>query len=102
MIATAPASNAANIQGLKPELPPISGWEAEITSIVQHNDPVFLPTSNINLNNIKAGFACALHMHQPTIPAGANGALICNLQYMFEHPQEGDNHNAEPFAGCYR
>ncbi|MEA5510083.1 glycosyl hydrolase family 57 [Crocosphaera sp. UHCC 0190] len=101
MIATAPASNGTNIQGLKPELPPISGWEAEITSIVQNNDQVFLPTSNINLSNIKAGFACALHMHQPTIPAGANGALVSNLQNMFENQGMGDNHNAGVFAWCY-
>jgi hypothetical protein len=47
-------------------------------------------------------FACALHMHQPTIPAGAQGELINHLQFMVEHPGEGDNHNAEPFAQCYR
>jgi hypothetical protein len=41
-------------------------------------------------------------MHQPTIPAGADGALISHLQWMLEHPGEGDNHNAEPFAHCYR
>jgi hypothetical protein len=41
-------------------------------------------------------------MHQPTIPAGSNGELISHLQYMLEHPGEGDNHNAEPFAHCYR
>ncbi|MBM5796050.1 MAG: glycosyl hydrolase family 57, partial [Cyanobacteria bacterium M_surface_7_m2_037] len=41
-------------------------------------------------------------MHQPTIPAGANGELINHLQFMLEHPGEGDNHNAEPFAQCYR
>ena len=41
-------------------------------------------------------------MHQPTIPAGPEGALICHLQYMLDHPDEGDNHNAEPFARCYR
>lgn len=40
-------------------------------------------------------------MHQPTIPAGANGELISNLQYMFEHQGEGDNHNASVFAWCY-
>lgn len=80
--------------------PSICGWEAEITSIVQNSDSVFLP-SNLNLETITAGFACALHMHQPTIPAGVNGALISNLQYMFEHPNEGDNHNADPFAWCY-
>ena len=41
-------------------------------------------------------------MHQPTIPAGANGELISHLQYMLEHSEEGDNHNAEPFAHCYK
>lgn len=40
-------------------------------------------------------------MHQPTIPAGLNGGLISNLQYMFEHPHQGDNHNAGAFANCY-
>ncbi len=40
-------------------------------------------------------------MHQPTIPAGANGELISNLQHMFEHQGEGDNHNAGVFAWCY-
>ncbi len=51
---------------------------------------------------IRSAFACALHMHQPTIPAGADAALISHLQWMLEHPGEGDNHNAEPFAHCYR
>jgi len=41
-------------------------------------------------------------MHQPTVPAGPDGALISHLQYMLEHPDEGDNHNGEPFAHCYR
>ena len=41
-------------------------------------------------------------MHQPSIPAGANGELISHLQYMYEHPGEGDNHNADAFAHCYK
>ncbi|NJL89500.1 MAG: glycosyl hydrolase family 57, partial [Coleofasciculaceae cyanobacterium SM2_1_6] len=86
---------------LRSTLPIISGWEAEISSIVQQNDPVFLPTTNLRLDQITSGFACALHMHQPTIPAGANGELINHLQYMFEHQGEGDNHNAGVFAWCY-
>jgi hypothetical protein len=81
------------------DLPTISGWEAELAQPEQQ--PVFLPQTNLRLEQIRAGFAIALHMHQPTIPAGANGELISNLQYMFEHPQEGDNHNAAPFAWCY-
>ena len=83
-------------------LPPIAGREAEILALVQQNHPVFLPGTTLDLEQIRSGFACALHMHQPTIPAGANGELISHLQYMLEHPGEGDNHNAEPFAQCYR
>ncbi|MGE5658699.1 MAG: glycosyl hydrolase family 57 [Actinomycetota bacterium] len=82
-------------------LPNISGWEQEVLSVVQQDEPVFLPITNLKLEEITATFATALHMHQPTIPAGAHGELISNLQYMFEHPQEGDNHNAGPFAYCY-
>ncbi len=97
-IATA---NPNTLEVLTHGLPNICGWETEISSVVNHNRHVFLPDSNININNVNAGFACALHMHQPTIPAGANGELICNLQHMFEHPNDGDNHNADVFAWCY-
>ncbi|MDJ0636556.1 MAG: glycosyl hydrolase family 57 [Xenococcaceae cyanobacterium MO_188.B29] len=99
MIATASSPNSLAIS--RDNLPNISGWEAEIKNIVNHNETIFLPKTNLNLDNIQAGFACALHMHQPTIPAGTNGKLICNLQYMFEHQGEGDNHNAGVFAWCY-
>ena len=85
-----------------PSLPPIAGREAEILALVQQQQPVFLPTTNLKLEQLRSGFACALHMHQPTIPAGANGELISHLQYMVENPGEGDNHNAEAFANCYR
>jgi hypothetical protein len=94
------------LEYLKPvsnsSLPPIAGREAEILALVQQQQPVFLPTTNLRLEQLRSGFACALHMHQPTIPAGANGDLISHLQYMVEHPGEGDNHNAEAFAHCYR
>ena len=85
-----------------PSLPPIAGREAEILALVQQQQPVFLPTTNLKLEQLRSGFACAVHMHQPTIPAGGNGELISHLQYMVEHPGEGDNHNAEAFAHCYR
>ncbi len=100
MIATEPSPPSTS-DPLQSQLPDICGQEADITAVVQHNDPIFLPTTNLRLEDINAGFACALHMHQPTIPAGANGELICNLQYMFEHPDQGDNHNASVFAWCY-
>jgi hypothetical protein len=91
-----------NAPRLQTSLPAIAGEEAKILEIVNHNDPIFLGSTNLRLEDINAGFACALHMHQPTIPAGRNGELISNLQYMYEHPGEGDNHNADPFAWCYR
>ena len=96
-----PTASAPRLDILTNGLPNICGWESHIEAIVNHNRPIFAPKSNINLEQIKAGFACALHMHQPTIPAGANGELISNLQHMFEHPNDGDNHNAGVFAWCY-
>lgn len=101
MTAQAPSSRQIALEDLRFGLPNICGWEAEIQAAANSDQPVFLSRTNLRLEEITAGFACALHMHQPTIPAGANGELICNLQHMFEHPQIGDNHNAEPFAWCY-
>jgi hypothetical protein len=101
MIATASSTSQPELTANRSDLPNICGQEAEIHAIVNQNEPVFLPTTNIRLEAISAGFACALHMHQPTIPAGAQGNLISNLQHMFEHPHDGDNHNASVFAWCY-
>jgi hypothetical protein len=101
MTATKSSANLPILEEFRTGLPNICGWEAEIHSVVQQDHPVFLNTTNLRLENIMAGFACALHMHQPSIPAGVHGEIISNLQYMFEHPHQGDNHNAEPFAWCY-
>ena len=82
--------------------PAIAGREGALRHLMQTDDPVWLEHTNRDLATLRSGFACALHMHQPTIPAGRDGALISHLQFMLEHPDEGDNHNAEPFAQCYR
>jgi hypothetical protein len=97
-------ASLTDLSQLQPQsgLPNFCGWEAEIQAVVNHAEPVFLHQTNLRLENITAGFACALHMHQPTIPAGWQGGLINNLQHMYEHPDQGDNHNADPFAWCYR
>jgi hypothetical protein len=84
------------------QLPPICGREAEIHSRINNRKQLTPPSRTPPLHGIRSAFACALHMHQPTIPAGADGALISHLQWMFEHPGVGDNHNAEPFTHCYR
>lgn len=87
---------------LRPGLAALSGREADLQAIAQRQRIAFRDRSNLNLSQIQSGFACALHMHQPTIPAGPNGSLICNLQHMYENQGEGDNHNAEPFSWCYK
>jgi hypothetical protein len=53
---------------------------------------------------VRAAFGVALHMHQPTVLGAGDrmtAPLISNLQHMFEHAGEGDNHNAPAFLGCY-
>jgi hypothetical protein len=92
---------SAELPELIEGLPNICGWEEQVQAVTQQNQPVFLPHTNIQLEQVSAAFAIALHMHQPTVPAGANGELVGHLQYMFEHTHEGDNHNAEVFSWCY-
>ena len=81
--------------------PPISGREQDVAALMLKPRQAW-STSAIKFEQLRSGFACALHMHQPTVPAGAGNTLISHLQYMLDHPNEGDNHNAEPFAHCYR
>ncbi len=89
-------------------VPNISGAEDLIERALAERagEPVFLPESRIDFAHIRSGFASALHMHQPLIPAGGDdlhtAALISNLQYMMEHPDIGDNHNASVFNWCYK
>ncbi len=84
------------------DLPPICGYELTINKLVNSKSAKKQINISSNLEKINSGFACALHMHQPTIPAGKDGKLISHLQYMFDNISEGDNHNAEPFAQCYK
>ena len=95
------ATASPNLEIVTNGLPNICGWESEISSLVNQDKPVFLSNSKIDISQVNAGFACALHMHQPTIPAGQNGGLISNLQNMLDNPHDGDNHNGETFAWCY-
>ncbi|AFZ03729.1 hypothetical protein [Calothrix sp. PCC 6303] len=101
MTATALSTKFLPLEVLRSGLPNICSQEADITSITNHKEPIYLANTNLSLENITAAFTCALHMHQPTIPTGANGELISNLQHMFSHPHDGDNHNAGVFAWCY-
>jgi hypothetical protein len=89
-------------------VPNISGAEEEIDSALEKtkNQQLFLDKSGIDFSKIRSAFSIALHMHQPLIPAGGDdlktAALISNLQFMMEHPDIGDNHNASVFHWCYK
>jgi len=101
MVATAAHSLMDRLPEQIDGMPPLAGWDDRIQAATAGTDPIYLDRTNLKLSDISAGFAIALHMHQPTIPAGHDGHLISNLQHMFEHPYDGDNHNAGPFAYCY-
>ncbi len=90
------------------ELPNISGSEKDVEAALQKNQgkTIFLPESQIDFGSVRSACAIALHMQQPLIPAGGDdlrtAALISNLQYMLEHQDIGDNHNASVFHWCYK
>ncbi len=58
------------------DLPPICGFEIEINKLVNKERDSRQFEEKSRLENVNSGFACALHMHQPTIPAGENGKII--------------------------
>ena len=90
------------------DLPNLCGSERLIESAIQagRDQPVFVGQSPVVIAGIDSAFAVALHMHQPLIPAGGpdlrTAAIISNLQWMLEHPDLGDNHNAPAFHWCYK
>ena len=89
-------------------LPNICGAESTIEEVIgkSRSRPVFLPDSRIDFKAIGSAFATALHMHQPLIPAGgediSTADVISNLQFMMQHQDTGDNHNAPVFLWCYK
>ncbi len=89
-------------------LPNLCGSERLIEAAVAagRQRPVFAGQTPTDLAAIDSAFAIALHMHQPLIPAGGpdlrTAATISNLQWMLEHPDLGDNHNAAVFRWCYK
>lgn len=86
-------------------LPEITPTQSTPSSAARKHS-VFIKDSTINFNSIKSAAAIALHMHQPLIPAGGTdlqtAEVISNLQYMMEHQNIGDNHNAPVFQWCYK
>ena len=93
------------MQDLVDGLPNISVCGEDLEKLTACKKNIFAPLSNISFNKIQSGFGVAMHMHQPTIPASTEdlrtAELISNLQYMMEHQNIGDNHNAPIFLKCY-
>lgn len=87
-------------------LPNISGHEALVSERVRRQRLPRHEASGIDFERIRAGFACALHMHQPLIPAGGGdlrtASIISNLKQMMDNQHTGDNHNAPVFHWCYK
>ena len=89
-------------------LPNLCGSEQLIEAAINagRRAPVLLDQTPVDISGIDSAFAVALHMHQPLIPAGGpdmhTAAIVSNLQWMLEHPELGDNHNAPVFHWCYK
>jgi hypothetical protein len=88
------------------ELPNICGYDDFVDEAMNRPGPFYLPESAVDFHGIQSGFACALHMHQPLIPAGGQdlktAAVISNLQHMMEFGSDGDRYNATVFHDCYK
>jgi hypothetical protein len=83
-------------------LPTITGNAAR-TAEVRRSLPL-TPVTDVDPASVRAAFGVALHMHQPTVLGDGDrtaAPLISNLQHMFDHAGEGDNHNASVFLRCY-
>jgi hypothetical protein len=82
--------------------PAISGRESELLAKVNQSTDHWKESTNINLINsnlaMPVHYICTNQLYLP----GNEGELISHLQHMFNHSEEGDNHNAEPFAQCYK
>jgi hypothetical protein len=86
-------------------MPNILYSQKDIARLAPSSQDIFSPYSQRDFHQIQSVFGIALHMHQPTIPAAGEdlqtAGLISNLQYMMDHQDVGDNHNAPVFMNCY-
>ena len=86
-------------------VPNLSGSEEAVRAVIRRPRVPLHLDSGIDFGRIRAGFACALHMHQPLIPGGPDlrtAPIISNLKHMMDNPHDGDNHNAAVFVWCYK
>ncbi|MBT8225355.1 MAG: glycosyl hydrolase family 57 [Dactylosporangium sp.] len=90
------------------DLPNLCGREAEIQEAIDagRGRTVYSRNDATDLRTARSVFAIGLHMHQPLIPADGHdlrdARIISNLQWMMEHQDIHDNHNAPAFRWCYQ
>lgn len=86
-------------------LPNICGNEEKVKKYTNYKSNLYSLVPESAADRIISAFGIALHMHQPTIPAGGSdlstAGLISNLQYMMEGQNSEDSYNASVFFGCY-
>ena len=89
-------------------LPEICGAEKAVMEAMQtdRKRSALSTQSSTDFTRMRSGFAIALHMHQPLIPAGGSdlktAEIVSNLDHMMKHQDTGDNHNAPVFHWCYK
>lgn len=87
-------------------IPNLSGSEKVIAEAMARRGPWYLPECGIDFGRARSGFADALHMHQPLIPAGSpdlsTASIISNLQYMRDFGNDEARYNSGIFAWCYK
>ncbi|MDP1854102.1 MAG: glycosyl hydrolase family 57 [Candidatus Omnitrophota bacterium] len=93
--------------GIIDNFPDIAATLDDIKKLSPPKKENYASISNIHFGHVSSSFGITLHMHQPTIINTQDAShmhaagLISNLQYMLEHQNIGDNHNASVFLKCY-
>ena len=87
-------------------LPNLMGDETALAGLRRTSPTNAHRTGGVDFGRARSGFACALHMHQPLIPAGGtdlrNARIIGNLQHMVASGNDGERYNAGVYRECYR
>ena len=103
---TLPEIGSINLPEYINGVPNLCGSESVIAQAMARRGPFYLPECGIDFGRARSGFANALHMHQPLIPAGspdlATAPIISNLQYMRDFGNDEARYNSGVFAWCYK
>jgi hypothetical protein len=103
---TSPEIGSVSLPEYVNGIPNLSGSEDVVAQAMARSGPFYLPECGIDFGRARSGFANALHMHQPLIPAGSRdlgtAPIISNLQFMRDFGNDEARYNAGIFAWCYK